>query len=232
MFRSDRFLPSYSKILVPVFADRDEDLTFDILLLELFSDSFRCFLACIVAVKAEKHSLDERIVVKHLPQDFVRYTARSRIAVVSPAGLVHGDVRQKIHRGFEEIEPVRGSDPVEAVTGQATGRISFVSGLRAASSLVCVPWLLLFVHAYENNIVIVGGFVDQTAIGKRIQHILIDPSLAKQIGIDTAHIVVLFRELEFCCRVGCVGRNSDAAVHGKHETDGILIGIIIEMLGK
>ena len=121
---------------------------------------------------------------------------------------------------------------MEAVTGQTTGRVPFVCRLGAASALVCVPGLSILVLANEDNIVVLGGLVDQTTIAERIQHILIDPSLAEQIGIDPAHIVMLFRELEFCCRVGGVGRNSDATVHGKHETDGILVGIIIEMLGE
>ena len=189
-------------------------------------------MACFVAVEADADSLDVGIVVEHLPQNLVRYTARSRIAVVSPAGLIHGNVRQKIHRGFEEIESVGCSHPVKAVTGQAAGCVAFVGGLGAASTLVGVPGLLLFVLANENNIVVLGGLVDQSAIAERIQHILIDPSLAEKISIDPAHIVVLFRELEFLCRVGSVGRDSDAAVHGKHEADGILIGIIVEMLGE
>ena len=121
---------------------------------------------------------------------------------------------------------------MEAVTGQATGGIAFVGGLRAASALVCVPGLSILVLTDKDNIVVLGGLINQTAIGKRIQHILIDPSLAKQVGIDPAHIIVLFREIELCCRVGCVGRNGDAAVHGKHEADGILVGIIIKMLGE
>ena len=121
---------------------------------------------------------------------------------------------------------------MEAVTGQATGCIAFVGGLGAASALVCVQGLPILVLANKDNIVVLGGLINQTAIGKRIQHILIDPSLPEQIGIDPAHIVMLFGELEFCCRVGCVGRDSDAAVHAKHEADGILVGIIVEMLGE
>src|SRR5699024_5812626 len=92
--------------------------------------------------------------------------------------------------------------------------------------------LSVLVLADKDNIVVLGGLINQTAIGKRVQHLLINPSLPEQIVIDPAHIVMLFRELEFCCRVGCVGRNCDAAVHGKHEADGILVGIIVEMLGE
>ena len=97
---------------------------------------------------------------------------------------------------------------------------------------MCVPGFSILVLADKDNIVVLSGLINQTAIGKRVQHILIDPSLAKQIGIDPAHIVMLLRKLERSCRVGCVGRNSDAAVHGKHEADGILIGIIVEVLGE
>ena len=121
---------------------------------------------------------------------------------------------------------------MEAVTGQTAGCVAFVGRLGAASALVCVPGLSVLVLANEDNIVILSGLINQTAIGKRIQHILIDPSLPEQIGIDPAHIVMLLRKLEWSCRVGCVGRNCDAAVHGKHEADGILVGIIIEILGE
>ena len=121
---------------------------------------------------------------------------------------------------------------MEAVTGQTAGCVAFVGGLGAASTLMCVPGLSVLVLADKDNIVVLGGLINQTAIGKRVQHLLINPSLPEQIGIDPAHIVMLFRELEFCCRVGCVGRNCDAAVHGKHEADGILVGIIVEMLGE
>ena len=212
--------------------DRDEDLIFNILAFEFLSDLLRRFLACFVAVKADTDSLDVGIVVEHLPQNLVRYTARSRVAVVSPAGFLHGDVRQKIHRGFEKIEGIGCSHPVEAVTGQAAGCVAFVGGLGAASTLVGVPGLLLLVLADENNIVVLGGLINKAAIAKRIQHILIDPTLTEQIGLDPAHIVILFGELEFLCRIGCVGWDSNAAVHGKHEADGILIGIMIEMLGE
>ena len=95
-----------------------------------------------------------------------------------------------------------------------------------------MPGLSILVFANKDNIVVLGGLINQTAIGKRIQHILIDPSLPEQISIDPAHIVMLLRKLERSCRVGCVGRNSDATVHGKHETNGILVGVIIEMLGE
>ena len=145
---------------------------------------------------------------------------------------MHGDVRQKIHRGFEEIESIRCSDPVEAVTGQAAGGVAFVGRLGAASTLVRVPGFSILVFADKDNIVVLGGLKNQTAIGKRVQYILIDPSLAKQIGIDSAHIVMLLRKLERSCWVGLVGRNCDTAVHGKHEADGILVGIIIEVLGE
>ena len=121
---------------------------------------------------------------------------------------------------------------METVTGQTAGCVAFIGGLGAASALVCVPGFSILVLTNKDNIVVLGGFINQTAIGKRVQHILIDPSLAEQIGIDPAHIVVLLRKLEWCCRVGCVRRRSDAAVHGKHDTDSILIGIIIEMLGE
>ena len=121
---------------------------------------------------------------------------------------------------------------MEAVTGQTAGGVAFVGGLGAASALVCVPGLSILVFANKDNIVVLGGLINKTAIGKGVQHILIDPSLPEQIGIDPAHIVMLIGELEFCSRVGSVGRYSDAAVHGKHEADGILVGVIIEMLGK
>ena len=121
---------------------------------------------------------------------------------------------------------------MEAVTGQAAEGVAFVGGLGAASAFVSVPGLPILVLANEDNIVVLVGFINETAIGKRIQHILIDPSLPEQIGIDPAHIVMLLRKLEWSSRVGCVGRNCYATVHGKHEADGILVGIIIEMLGK
>ena len=90
---------------------------------------------------------------------------------------------------------------MEAVTGQTAGGVAFVGGLGAASALVCVPGLSILVFANKDNIVVLGGLINKTAIGKGVQHILIDPPLPEQIGIDPAHIVVLLRKLERCCWV-------------------------------
>ena len=55
---------------------------------------------------------------------------------------------------------------MEAVTGQTAGGVAFVGGLGAASALVCVPGLSILVFANKDNIVVLGGLINKTAIGK------------------------------------------------------------------
>lgn len=77
---------------------------------------------------------------------------------------------------------------MEAVTGQTAGCVAFVGGLGAASTLMCVPGLSVLVLADKDNIVVLGGLINQTAIGKRVQHLL-NLMIQKTKGHGLAKIV-------------------------------------------
>ena len=82
---------------------RDEDFGWDALRIELGRYSVDGFSPAVVVVKTKTDGLDARIVTQHLKQYPIRHTAGSRIAVLLPSLLVHGDVGQHIYRCFKQI---------------------------------------------------------------------------------------------------------------------------------
>ncbi len=57
---------------------------------QLSADSMRRLLTEFIVIETQIHIFDVRIILYHLPQDMIGYTAAGGIAVAFPVILVHG----------------------------------------------------------------------------------------------------------------------------------------------
>ena len=116
--------------------------------------------------------------------------------MIVPAVLVHGDKRQHINGGLEQIEAVTPTIPVKTVLWYTSHSIAFVGGRRTGSPLICVTRYAVFIKANEHHVVVRCGFVNHLLVNESIQHILVNTSFAQQIGKYPPHIVVGGRQFE------------------------------------
>ena len=155
-----------------------------------FRNAAGCRLTVPVAVMAEKDGVDLGLVRKDLPQHLIRHTAGGGIAVVTPALLVHGNEGQHINGCFKQIHLVAPAQPVEAVLGITAVLIALEGAFGAGATFMGVNGLAALVEADEHSVVVRCGLVDHLPVNESGQHIPVDATLAQQVGVDPAHIVI------------------------------------------
>lgn len=153
-------------------------------------------LACFITVQTDVHLFQVGLFLQSLPQHPVADTAAGGVAVIPPAGGMQGEERKQVDGGFEQEQGIVRPDPVEAVFRSAAGSVSLEAPSGGSAVFMQVPHLPLGIIAHEHGVVVVSRLIHKSAVHEVIQHLLGDLPLAAQVGIDSAHIVVLRWDLQ------------------------------------
>ena len=164
---------------------------------QLCSDSLICGLPGLVIIQAEADVIEVWIILHHLPEHMVGYSAGCGIAVFLPFFLVNGNIRKQIDWRFKEIKAVALSVPMKRALRTAAVLIAFVGALRICPALVRMARDSILVVTDEHGVVIHCGFVDHLFPHERIQHLTVNAALLQEVGVDAAHCVVSLRKKKF-----------------------------------
>ena len=112
---------------------------------------------------------------------------------------------------------------MEAVTGIAAFRITFVGAFTACSSFVCVSGNAVFIVTDEDGVVVIGRFINHSLMHESGQHLSVYPSAVKQIGIYSPHIIIFRRQCKRLFRflLYRLGSLDHAAVIAEQKIDGL-----------
>ena len=114
----------------------------------------RSSLTRLVAVEADAHCLNVRIVLQLLKQNAIRDGARGNVAVLLPPFRMKRYEREQVYRSLEQIEPVTFSDPMEAVLWLTPSDVALISALLCRASLVGMAGIPVRIEADEYGVVI------------------------------------------------------------------------------
>ena len=94
-----------------------------------------------------------------------------------PVILVHGNERKHIDRRLEETNIFAPAVPMKAVFGYSVRCVSLVCTLAAGAALVSVARYSVGIVADKDSVVVLFRFIDHLVVGKRIEHVAVDPTL-------------------------------------------------------